>query len=200
MNGCHTYSLQAVAERHDLTAHQLFEVIEHFGESDDYWIAGGAVRAFLLNLPLSTDVDFFFKSKEAFESFVERHAPEKAKRVAETEHHVTFKATVGDNRYKIQAIRISYYPTVEDCLDSFDFTLCQLAAHKGQLYAGQFTLWDLGRKKLALHKLTYGAATVRRLLKYSSQGFTACQGAIVGILRAVGDNPDVINSDIQYVD
>jgi hypothetical protein len=71
---------------------------------------------------------------------------------------------------------------------------------KGKLYAGQYTMWDLGRKRLALHKLTYGAASVWRLLKYSSQGFTACQGCIVSLLRAVGDNPAVINSDVQYVD
>jgi len=200
MNGFHTYSFDEIAQRHDLTAHPLLEVVEHFGEADDFWIAGGAVRAFLLNLPISTDVDFFFRTPEAFDRFVAKHAPDKAKRLAETEHHVTFKATVGDKNYKVQAIRIGYYESVEACLDSFDFTICQLGVHKGHLYAGQYALWDLGRKKLALHKLTYGAATVRRLLKYSTQGFTACQGCLVAILRAVGENPAVINSDVQYVD
>ncbi len=178
----------------------MFELLDHFGESDDYWIAGGAARAFMLNQPITTDVDFFFKTPVAFEAFVEKFGSDESKRLAATEHHTTFKATVGEKTYKVQAIKIGFYGTIEECLDSFDFTICQLAAHKGKLYAGQYTMWDLARKRLALHKLSYGAATVRRLLKYTNQGFTACQGCIVSLLRAVGDAPSVINSDVQYVD
>ena len=108
---------------------------------------------------------------------------------------------MGETFYKVQAIKIGFYATVEECLDTFDFTICQLAAHKGKLYVGQYTMWDLARKRLALHKLTYGAATVRRLLKYTKRGFTtACSGCIVSILEAVGEYPSVINSDIQYLD
>lgn len=112
----------------------------------------------------------------------------------------TFKVTVGEKTYKVQAIKIGFHGTIEECLGSFDFTICQLAAHKGTLSAGRYTMWDLARKRLALHKLTYGAATVRRLLKYTSQGFTACQGCIVSLLQAVGDDPSVISPDVQYVD
>ena len=100
----------------------------------------------------------------------------------------------------MQAIKIGFYATVEECLDTFDLTICQFAAHKGILYVGQYTMWDLARKRLALHKLTFGAATVRRPLKYTKQGFTACSSSIGTILEAVGEDPSVINSDIQYVD
>lgn len=200
MNDYHIYNLDDIAQRYDLTEHSLFGLLSHFEESDEYWIAGGAVRAFLLNQPITTDVDFFFKTDEAFDAFVEKFGSDQSRRLASTEHHITFKATLGEITYKVQAIKIGFYDSIEECLDSFDFTICQLAAHKGKLYVGQYTMWDLARKRLALHKLTYGAATVRRLLKYTSQGFTACQGCIVSLLRAVGDDPAVINSDVQYVD
>jgi hypothetical protein len=200
MDGYHIYDLQEIAERYDLTVHPLFELISHFGESDVYWIAGGAARAFMLNQPITTDVDFFFKTQEAFDAFVAKYGADESKRLAATNHHITFKVQIGETFYKVQAIKIAFYATVEECLDSFDFTICQLAAHKGKLYIGQYTMWDLARKRLALHKLTYGAATVRRLLKYTRQDFTACQGCIVSLLRTVGDDPAVINSDIQYVD
>jgi hypothetical protein len=36
MDGYHTYDLQKIAERYDLTGHSLFELISRFGESDDY--------------------------------------------------------------------------------------------------------------------------------------------------------------------
>jgi hypothetical protein len=200
MDGYHIYDLQGIAARCDLTEHPLFELISHFGESDDYWIAGGAARAFMLNLPITTDVDFFFKKQEAFDAFVEKFGGDQSKRLAATDHHTTFKVQIGETFYKVQAIKIGFYPTIEACLDSFDFTICQLAAHKGKLYVGQYMMSDLARKRLVLHKLTYGAATVRRLLKYTKQGFTACRGCIVSLLRAVGDDPAVINSDIQYID
>jgi hypothetical protein len=200
MDGYHIYSLDHIAQRYDLTKHSLFELLTHFGESDDYWIAGGAARAFMLNQPITTDVDFFFKTQEASDAFVAKFGSDESKRIAATEHHTTVNVTVGEKTFKVQAIKIGFYATVEECLDSFDFTICQLGVHNGKLYVGQHTMWDLGRKRLALHKLTYGAATVRRLLKYTRQGFTACQGCIVALLRAVGDDPAVINSDVQYVD
>jgi hypothetical protein len=131
---------------------------------------------------------------------VAKFGGDKAKQIAATEHHTTFTVMLGEMIYKIQAIKIGYYATIEECLESFDFTICQLGVHKGTLHVGQYTMWDLARKRLALHKLTYGAASVRRLLEYTRQGFTACQGCIVSLLQAVGDNPDVINSDIKYVD
>jgi hypothetical protein len=89
MNGYHTYGLDEIAQRYDLTAHSLFELLAHFGESDDYWIAGGAARAFMLNQPITTDVDFFFKTQEAFEAFVARFVGDENKRIAATEHHTS---------------------------------------------------------------------------------------------------------------
>lgn len=176
------------------------EIIDDFGESDDYWIAGGAARAFMLNQPITTDLDFFFRTQGAFDAFVAKVGADESKRLAATHHHTTFKVQLGETFHKVQAIKIGLYATVEECLDSFDFTICQLAAHKGELYVGEYTMWDLARKRLALHKLMYGAATVRRLLKYTKQGSTACSGSIASLLEAVGEDPSVINSDIQYVD
>ena len=200
MSDYHEYDLQGIATCYGLMEHPLFELISYFEESDDYWIAGGAARAFMLNQPITTDVDFFYKTQEAFDAFVAKFGADESKRLAATNHHTTFKVKVGETFYKVQAIKIGFYATVEECLESFDFTICQLAAHKGKLYVGQYTMWDLARKRLALHKLTYGAATVRRLLEYTKQGFAACSGCIGSILEAVGEDPSVINSDIQYVD
>ena len=111
------------------------------------------------------EVDFFFKTPEAFVAIVAKFGRDESNRLAATGHHTTFKVQIGETCYKVQAIKIAFYQTAEECLDSFDFTICQLAAHKGKLYVRQYTMWDLARNRLPLHKLTYGAATVRRLLK-----------------------------------
>ena len=154
----------------------------------------------MLNQPITTDVYFLFKTPEAFEAFVAKFGGDESKRLAATAHHTTFKVQIGETYYKLQAIKIGFYQTVEECLDSFDFTICQLAANKGKLYVGQYTTWDLARKRLALHKLNSCAASVLRRLKYTKQGFTACQGCIVSLLRAVGDDPALFNPHVQYLD
>ncbi len=123
MNGYHTYDLHGIATRYDLTEHPLFDLISHFGESDDYWIAGGAARAFMLNLPITTDVDFFFKTQEAFDGFVAKYGSDKSKRLAATAHHTTFKVQVGEFFYKVQAIKIGFYPTIESCLNVHSWDL-----------------------------------------------------------------------------
>jgi hypothetical protein len=125
MNGYYTYSLEEIAQRYDLTEHPLFGILEHFGESEDYWIAGGAARAFMLNQPITTDVDFFFKTQEAFDQFVARFGSDESKQLASTAHHNTFKVAVGETTYKVQAIKIGYYAAIEECLESFDFTICR---------------------------------------------------------------------------
>lgn len=95
---------------------------------------------------------------------------------------------------------MGYYTSPESVIDSFDFTITQCAYDGTDFYFGEYTLWDIPRKKLALHKLTYGVATMRRLIKYTDQGFTACAGVMRSILEAVVDNPGVIQSDVKYVD
>ena len=100
----------------------------------------------------------------------------------------------------IQLVKIDYYQTVDDLLDTFDFTITQFAYDGNYLYCGDYSLWDLSRRKLALHKMTYGVATMRRMLKYTNQGFEACAGVMQSILQSVVDDPNVINSDIQYID
>lgn len=51
-----------------------------------------------------------------------------------------------------------------------------------------------------IHKITYGVSTVRRLLKYSKQGYTVCSGALAAILNEVVTHPEVIHAETAYVD
>jgi len=60
---------------------------------------------------------------------------------------------------------------------------------------------SLGRRKLAVHKISYPVATMRRLLKYTKQGFTACAGCLQSILKETASSPEAMSQlDIEYVD
>ena len=68
-------------------------------------------------------------------------------------------------------------PALSAVQDRFDYTICQFAVDtNGMLWCGDHSLWDLARKRLAVHRITFPVSSLRRLLKYTSKGFYACSG------------------------
>lgn len=183
------------------TDFELFKVLEELPPlTDGVWIAGGAIRRTLIGDLLTSDFDFFFRDKETLDTYRKSLFDKGAKETRKTDHQETYTITIAEKPRIIQLIKINFYVDIESVLDSFDFTISQFAYDGTNLICGEYSLWDLSRHRLALHKLTYGVATMRRLIKYTNQGFTACAGVMQSILEAVVNNPKVINSEIQYVD
>lgn len=164
------------------------------------WVAGGAVRKTLLQKEIDSDYDFFFSNNEALVAFKQHVKEEGGKLSSETPHQETYLIDIQNKPRVIQLIKIGFYESVSKLLDTFDFTITQFAYDGENLYAGSHSLWDLSRNRLALHKLTYGVATMRRLIKYTNQGFIACAGTMQSILEAAVKNPNVIRSEIKYID
>jgi len=187
-------------ERSDCSTSELERVLKIVRQ--DAWCAGGAVRRTLSKQALDSDFDFFFRS-EAHLGEWERSLPSTLSKVRESEHHKHWRGTVGDSAVPvdIQAIRFRYYSSAEEVIDSFDYTITQFALEGDQLVTTPSALWDLGRRKLAIHKITYPVATMRRMLKYTNQGFTACNGCMAQILRETAASPEAMAKlDLQYVD
>ena len=163
------------------------------------YLGGGAIRRVLLKQPLDSDFDFFFSDEshlKTWEDNLKGFSKEK-----ETAHHIQYRGFVDNLPVVIQAIKFKYYTSPEKVLDSFDFTITQFCLHEGHLYTTPEALWDAGRKRLVLHKMTYPVATMRRLLKYSKQGFTCCSGCMSAMYRETMDNPETWEHlDIEYVD
>ena len=186
----------------DADEHELFKVLNKLPDfiPNDMWLAGGAIRRTLMGMDLNSDYDFFFRSEDTLVRYAKALEKKGAKKTKQTEHQITYVIDIDNKPRTIQLIKIKYYLSAEEVIDTFDFTITQFAYDGEYLYCGDYSLWDLGRKRLALHKLTYGVATMRRLLKYTNQGFTACAGVMQSILQAVIDNPNVVQSEVQYVD
>jgi len=168
------------------------------------WICGGAIRRLISNQELDSDVDIFFKS-ESQRKEVKKLLGATRRKISENDMNETYmvKIELEEGReieIKVQLIFINYYKTVEAVLDSFDFTICQFGYDGKDLICGEYSLWDLGRKKLAINEITYGVSTLRRLIKYTRQGFTACGGVLADMLERVIDNPDIINAEFEYID
>ena len=168
---------------------------------DGPWLAGGALRRTLLRQEPDSDFDFFFRDADQLAEFTAALDKLGLEKLRETEHHVHYRGRVGDSALPldVQCIRFAFYANAQAVIDSFDFTICQFAFDGVNLSAGEYSLWDLGRKRLAVHRVTFPVSSMRRVLKYATQGFKACNGCLATLLRATAENPS-LNTEIAYVD
>lgn len=167
---------------------------------DGPWLAGGSLRRTLLRQEPESDFDFFFRDAEQLDEFRKDVEAAGLIKVRETAHHVHYRGRLdGSIERDVQLIRFAFYANPEAVIDSFDFTICQMASDGEKLFLGEHTLWDLGRKRLAVHKITFPVSSMRRMLKYAKQGFTACNGCLAALLMASVDNPE-LRMDVAYVD
>lgn len=167
------------------------------------WIAGGALRRTLANTPLESDFDFFFRDADQLADFAVGLEKIGLIKTRETTHHVQYSGylAAAARQVEIQCIRFRYYNTAEEVIASFDFTICQFAFDGERLTCGEYALWDLGRRRLVINRITYPVSTMRRLLKYTKQGFRACGGCLASILTETAQSPELLTQlDIQYVD
>lgn len=165
------------------------------------WLAGGSLRRLITGNRELGDFDYFFRDKDQLVAFQEMLDALGFKLKYTNEHNSTYTGAVGETEVIVQAIFIRYYATVQALLDSFDFTLCQLAYDGSLLHLGEYTLWDVGRKRLAVHRITYPVSTLRRLLKYTNQGYYACSGCLQSIAEGVHDIYRTSERrEIQYLD
>lgn len=177
------------------------------------WLAGGALRRTLSKQPIESDFDFFFRSKEQADEFIAKVKASGGWQVSTNKNNTTLKLPSegpksvdidtfepAQPEIKIQAVTMTFYPDLAAVLDSFDFTICQFGYDGTDLYFGDYALWDLGRKRLVPHKITYATSSLRRLLKYTKSGFTICGGGLAHMLDAVVQNPAIIQADTLYID
>ena len=195
--------------------HELFRALARLPKltAGGPWLAGGALRRTLMRVPLASDYDFFFASQEQYDAFCACVKTQGGWQTKANEHNTTFRLPsvgpepVGENEFsaylpeiEVQAIKTQWFSSLEAVLDSFDFTICQFGFDGAKLMCGDYSLWDLGRKRLVPHRLTFGTASMRRMLKYTNQGFTICAGGLTDILSQVAERPEIIQAETLYLD
>lgn len=167
------------------------------------WLAGGALRRTLLNETIDdSDLDFFFADFDQATLFEDGLIARGAKTKYHNDKQTTWIVPAKDDAppLTVQVIMLRWYDSPDAVVDSFDFTLCQFAFDGVVLTCGEYALWDLGRKRLVPHNITYGVASIRRIIKYTRQGFCICGGGIAGILEQIVKAPDIIHAETKYID
>jgi hypothetical protein len=180
--------------------------------ADGPWIAGGSVRRLISRLPQDSDFDFFFRDQAQFDAFCEE-LRKLAVATNENEFTMTFELpatnakpidqdefTPAGPALKVQAIRLSFFDSLDAAIDSFDFSICQCGYDGTNLVFGPWALFDIASKRLVPGRISYGTSSLRRMIKYARQGFTICGGGLADMLEQIVESPEIIRSDVQYVD
>lgn len=149
----------------------------------DTWIAGGAIRSSILNKK-PNDIDVFGKSEEAVDNFIEENLSN-GKKVYDSGMIRTYKIQ-RDEEWKVQVMS-RFYDSIQDCLDSFDFTICQFAKNNDLTFANPDGIIHTFRKKLVINNIQedFAVDTLRRIQKYVKKGFEICDGGLLQIANSI---------------
>lgn len=169
------------------------------------WLAGGAIRRVVMGeTTIKSDFDLFFRDAAQFEAAHVAMLEMGFRAVRGNESNVVFIREVEFNGDKVklivQLIRIRFYESPEALLDEFDFTICQFAYDGNEMICSAYALWDVSRRRISVHRISFAVASVRRLMKYSKQGFTVCGGAIRELLGQVIQRPETAGGTMLYID
>ncbi len=130
--------------------------------------------------------DIFNVAKKTYKTtdndilITERHASDNA---------ITYSVTISGASHplwKIQLIKRRYYDTIEEVIDDFDISVCQIATDSyNKVVTGKYFAEDVAAKRLRFVNITPSSA--KRLIKYWSYGFTPTDDDIQSVI----DCPDL---------
>ncbi len=210
------FKLKEMADRYGWDFTQLYLVADYIKDVQaSYWFAGGALRRPILGQDTidKSDFDIFFSAETEFNFVLAAFLKAGFKEVRRNDFNTQLdKEEDFDNEkadgkvkktFRVQLIKLAYFNTLEDVLTSFDFTLCQVGwnPRNDEFICGDTALFDIANKKILINKITYPVASLRRLIKYTQQGFYACGGCLTHFLSTIQEFPNKIKDEpIRYLD
>ena len=154
------------------------------------WIAGGApLRWFQDQLVGESDIDVFSANAKQAQDIINRiKTTGRYHTKFESENAVTLdywsQETKNDKRWTIQIITRRYFANMQEVLDNFDITVCQVGTCGNEYELGAFTARDIREKNLRFN-LPLQPDAVKRLTKYWTYGYRPVKGTI----EAIQNNP-----------
>ena len=170
--------LSALTDKHSKITEMeyLVDILPPFTE-DGPWIAGGSLLRTKMGLPMSTDIDIFFKNEQQlFDYKLKMKSQYEGKQftyVTDSNGKYAYNIFIKymDSNYKIQLITKKFYDGPCKVLDDFDINICQLAYDGKRLYVEQNAINSIEERTFYLNKISNGANVMSRCMKYARLGF-----------------------------
>jgi len=180
------------SERFKLIPEPVWSII-----GDGIWLCGGAMRS-LITYEDPNDFDMFFRDVEHAAAAQRILESKKFKNVFECP--LGLLTTFKKDDIKIQLIKKRYYASINDVIDTFDFTATCAGTDGDIVVMSKDFIRDVRNKVLRLNKLTYPVASINRLIKYKSYGYYVSDVIIDIVERIQSNDPDIIDFTVLYVD
>lgn len=152
------------------------------------WVAGGCCGYLIGERDDIKDIDVFSDSADAFddmETLLRTHEFFWGYFTPDDPEPLRVHNWDRAGSPRIQLIKTMWYNHPSVILDSFDFTISQVAANGETVWFNPLAPLDLARKRLVIHRVLFAASTLGRLAKYAKRGYYACPGALQRLSEAV---------------
>ncbi len=153
------------------------------------WIAGGAALRWYQGQPVGeNDIDVFCANAKQAADIIERiKSYGRFTTKFESENAVTLDYWNKDEyhkRWTVQIITRRYFGSLEEVINNFDITVCEVGTAGNDWRLGPFTARDIREKNLNF-KLPLQPDAMKRLVKYWTYGYRPVPGTI----DAIQNNP-----------
>ena len=162
-------------------------------EKQGPWIAGGACLRWYQGQPVGdSDIDVFCANVRQAQGVIDtiksygrysvKHTSENA-----TTLYYTPKDLAGSvaSSWVIQIITKRYYADMQEVIDNFDLSVCQIATAGEQWVLGEHTARDVREKNLRM-RLPLVPDAAKRLVKYWTYGYRP----VNGLMEEIINNPE----------
>ena len=158
---------------------------------DGPWIAGGATLAWFKGHAVGeSDIDVFCRDVQQKDELEQRLIGFGAQATFRSNNAVTFTYSsknggMDAQTWKIQLITREYYNSLEEVIDAFDISVCQIGTDGIQFVFGDQTLEDINSRVLRMSDPPRAGA-LKRYCKYVAYGYRPT----VGLHESIVDNPN----------
>jgi hypothetical protein len=152
------------------------------------WIAGGAcLRWYQGQAVGDNDIDVFCRDEaqvQAVVNSIKSYGRYSVKHESENATTLSYHNKNGDKYWTLQIIKRRYFKNLQEVIDNFDITVCQIGTGAQEWMLGSTTARDIRERNLRMNMpLTPEAA--KRLIKYWTYGYRPVEG----LLEAIQNNP-----------
>lgn len=146
------------------------------------WIAGGAPLKWYQGEPVrDSDIDVFCRSPQQAQKLLEKIKSYGRFHVkCQTENAITIEHYNKDNystRWTIQIITKRFFKNIQEVIDSFDITVCEIATCGDEWIMNPQTARDI-RERILRFKTPLQSDSPKRLTKYWTYGYRPVEGTI----------------------
>lgn len=187
---------------------ERFPIVAELLDCSSTYLAGGLLRTMLMQTemlsPNLTDIDLFFGSPDTYQSiklFFENHKNGEFEKVFQCPQDLLASYVHTPTGWKYQAVANEFHESVVDVVQDFDFTTICIGTDGENIVFHQYAIEDTLNKNLRWNKITYPAASLRRLMKYARKGYTMSEAEYQYFVSMVASHSlDIRDEQLVYLD